>query len=270
MLPTPQLTFQRTPVTLIIAAVAVAIEVVCSLDPERRGYYYNDLQLGIWWQIWEWQWWRPFTTTLLHGGFIHALFNVYWLTIFGPTLEEALGSFRVLGLIVLLAFTSTLPEFLLPGLLGFRESGVVGLSGVIYGLFGMLWVGRRFQPQFGFVCNDSTVRLLVGWFLFCIVITNLGFMPVANIAHGAGLLFGAIFGLASFDLRRRLIWRVVAVCATMTVLATLVGLPGHPVYDQIQRNRRLRRLQSRQVSAPSATGRFEAVTNSNRPTFPDG
>ena len=65
--------FNRTPVTLIIMAVSVALDLVCTFDHPRRNFYYNDAQLGIWIQIWEGQLWRPFTTTVLHGG-LHPRF----------------------------------------------------------------------------------------------------------------------------------------------------------------------------------------------------
>ena len=40
----------------------------------------------------------------MHGGPLHAAFNVYWLMVFGPALENRLGSWRMLGLVVLLIY----------------------------------------------------------------------------------------------------------------------------------------------------------------------
>ncbi len=93
MLATPEINFRRTPVTLILTALALALEVVCTLKPEMRLSYYDEFKLGIWWQIWAGELWRPFTTTVLHGGILHALFNMYWMTVFGPVVEHHFGSY---------------------------------------------------------------------------------------------------------------------------------------------------------------------------------
>ena len=116
MLPRPEIDFQRTPVTLIIAAVAVALEVVCTIDEPRRDLFYNTYGLGILSSIWSGQVWRPFTTCILHGSLIHVAFNAYWMLIFGLVLEPRFGSLRYLGLLVLLGYLSIMPHFLLSNL----------------------------------------------------------------------------------------------------------------------------------------------------------
>ena len=102
--PFPELNFRRTPVTLTIAALAVAIEFVSMLDPSRRELYAVGYKMGMLSTIWSGEIWRPFTTTLLHGSPLHAAFNVYWLLIFGQALEPRLGSWRYLGIFVLLGY----------------------------------------------------------------------------------------------------------------------------------------------------------------------
>jgi len=235
--------FRRIPVTVSLAVVIAAIEIVCTLDPDRRFYYYCDLRLGILSPIWAGEVWRPATTTLLHGNLIHALFNLYWLWIFGQVLEERLGSLRFLTLCVLLAYVSMLPEFLVVNYR--REVGgqvpIVGFSGVIYGLFGLLWVGRRWRPEFRGVCTDDVVRMMLAWAALCVGLTWTRIMPVANIAHGSGLLFGVLYGWAAFAERRRS-WQLAAALATLAVLATLLGFPGHRGYETTRRTQRFEQL----------------------------
>jgi membrane associated rhomboid family serine protease len=239
MLATPELNFRRAPVTLILAAVAVALEAVCFLDPERREFYYNDFKLGIWHQVWQGEPWRPFTTTLLHGGFLHALFNVYWLCTFGPAIESWWGSFRALGLIVLLAYVSSLAQYVFANyFVGVHEvSPSVGLSGVVYGLFGVVWIASRYRVEARAICSRETVQLMVVWFFLCIVATRLGWMRVANVAHGAGLALGLLIGVAVFQTRRRWIWTTLAVVFSLITLATLIAAPGHPHYDWVKEHR---------------------------------
>jgi GlpG protein len=233
MIALPELSFRRTPVTLVLMGVAVALELACTIRPEMRVDFYNRW-LGILPYIWSGQLWRPFTSSLMHGDPIHAAFNVYWLAVFGHALEIRFGSGRLLGLIVLLAYVSMMPEYVIGSYRRREPVMLVGLSGVIYGLFGILLVGRRWERALGAVCDDQTVKLLIGWFLLCIVLTYLEIMPVANIAHGAGFLFGVVYGLAIFDARRRVGWLALSVVMSAVVLSTLIACPGHAGYEQVR------------------------------------
>lgn len=247
MLALPEMDFRRTPVSLIIAAVAVALEVVFSLDEARRIDTYNQY-LGILPSIWEGQVWRPFTTALMHGNLVHAAFNVLVFLSFGPPLEVRFGSYRFLGLVVLLGYLSMLPQFLVstydaPPIM------IVGLSGIIYGLFGILLIGRRWHRDLAEICDPSTVQFLIFWLFLAIMLSYFGLLPVANTAHVAGLLFGMLYGQAIFDVQHRLPWRILAIVATLVVLATLVAAPGHVGYESVKQQRQLKqRLE--QLRAP--------------------
>ena len=133
--------------------------------------------------------WRLVTTILPHGGVLHLVFNVYWVWVFGTLLEQEYGHFKTAALILLFAVGSSAWEF---GLL----VGGIGLSGVGYGLFGLLWMLSRRDPRFQDAVDQRTVQLFIGWFFFCIVTTVMNIMPVANIAHGTGALLGILVGLA--------------------------------------------------------------------------
>ncbi len=234
MLALHEINFRRTPVTLIVAASIVALELICTLDQDRRLAYYNEY-LGLLAWIWRGQLWRPFTSTLMHGGLLHAGFNVYWLLVFGPALERRFNSYRTLGLIVLFGYVSMLPEYVIGSYHREDPIMIVGLSGVVYGMFGILWIGRRFKPELEQVCDRQTSQLLLGWFVLCIVLTQLHVMNVANMAHGAGFLFGVLYGLAIFDVRRRLRWTLLSCIASGLVLATLIVCPGHHGYERVKR-----------------------------------
>ena len=102
----------------------------------------------------------------------------------------------------------------------------------MYGLFGILWMGRRWRPEFRAACDDDTVRLLIVWFFLCIALTWFDIMPVANVAHGAGMVFGVVYGLAIYSPRHRKPWIALAVAASALVLATMIACPGYPLYEQ--------------------------------------
>lgn len=234
MLPHPELDFRRTPVTLLVAAIAVAIELVCTFDPGRRDVYYSIWKLGLLSTIWSGELWRPFTTALLHGDLLHAAFNVYWLVTFGRVLEPFFGSIRYLLVLVVLAFTSMVPSFLVSNmdtaLSG--QTAIVGLSGVVYGLFGIAWIGRAHRQDMASVCTEEVVPLFIAWFFICIFLTYAKIMNVANVAHGLGLIVGALAGQALFEPTRKWLWRAAAVVVTLVLLAPTIAAPRHPLYEK--------------------------------------
>ena len=237
------LSFRRTPVTLVIAAMAAAVELVCTMRPEMRNFFYNDLRLGILSWMWSGEWWRPLTTTLLHGDLIHAGFNIYWLVTLGGWVENQWGWPRYLAVTILLSYLSTIPEFLVSNwsVPLNAQQGMVGLSGVVYGWFGLLWLGRRYRPEFQWACPRSTVEIFAFWFAFCWVASYVGLFHAANVAHGAGWFFGALYGAAFYAPKYRLWYRLAAAVLSLLVLAVLLGVPGHPLYQQHRSLEGLRR-----------------------------
>jgi membrane associated rhomboid family serine protease len=133
--------------------------------------------------------WRLLTSVFPHGGMLHLLFNLYWVWTFGTLLEQAWGRARLLGLMVLLAAGSGAAEFAV-------FEGGVGLSGVGYGLCGLLWALGHRGGRFWGAIDRRTVRLFVVWFFLCILFTHLGVMRIANVAHGVGAGLGLLLGMA--------------------------------------------------------------------------
>jgi membrane associated rhomboid family serine protease/Tfp pilus assembly protein PilF len=140
--------------------------------------------------------WRLATSILPHSGVLHLAFNIYWLWVFGTLVEEVYGHFKTALLILLLALGSGAWEFAL-------AFGGIGLSGVGYGLFGLLWMLSRRDQRFRDAIDSKTIQLFIGWFFFCIVTTLTNVMPVGNIAHGTGAVFGILIGLAITQPERR-------------------------------------------------------------------
>jgi membrane associated rhomboid family serine protease len=152
--------------------------------------------------------WRLVTSMFPHVDSLHLIFNVYWLWVFGTLVEEVFGHLKTAGLILLFAAGSGAFEF------AFADGGV-GLSGVGYGLFGMLWILSLTDPRFHDAVDRRTIELFVIWFVICVITTVTKVMPVANIAHGAGALLGVLTGAAIARPNRR----VPAVAGLLTTLS---------------------------------------------------
>lgn len=150
--------------------------------------------------------WRLFTPALLHARvgnmfILHIGFNMYMLYMLGPILEQRLGSIHFLILNLGLALFSNLAQGVIPMLLYdtpfeqfekfYGSPFFLGYSGVLYGLFGYLWVRSNNDPTFGIMMAQSSIMILMVWFFLCWI----GFMGnVANLAHTGGLVAGIVIG----------------------------------------------------------------------------
>jgi membrane associated rhomboid family serine protease len=158
---------------------------------------------AAWWAGWDiasiatedsvwakWQLWRALTSTLPHVNIFHLAFNLYWFWVFGTLIERVFGHLKLAAIIVVLAFGSSLAEFAL-------LEGGVGLSGVGYGLWAMLWVLEKTDARFHGAVDRQTTQTFVSWFFLCVVLTVTNIMPVANIAHAVGAGLGVLIGLSA-------------------------------------------------------------------------
>jgi GlpG protein len=64
-----------------------------------------------------------------------------------------------------------------------------GISGVVYGLFGYVWLFGRFEPSSGLQLSRESTIIMVVWLLLC---TTGRIGPVANMCHFVGLGMGLL------------------------------------------------------------------------------
>ena len=194
--------FPRYPVVAGTVALAVGITVAWWLKADVSVVFSTaEIRRG--------QLWRLLTSVFPHTDLLHLIFNLYWLWVFGTLIERVYGHARTFLLFILLGVGSNAFEFAL-------ASGGVGLSGIGYGLFGLLWMLSRRDDRFRDDMDQQTINIFIGWFFFCIITTIAHIMPVANVAHGAGALLGILTGMAITSPRQRLL--------VSTGLAALVAL----------------------------------------------
>lgn len=138
--------------------------------------------------------WRLVTPIFLHFGQLHIIFNgaAFWSV--AGALEQRRGTPELGMLVLLFAMVSNLAEYSWSG-----HGFFGGLSGVLFGLLGYLWIQGRLNPRFGLMLPNPVVGMLLIWFALCWV----GIIPyVANMAHTGGLVAGLGVGLLAAALAR--------------------------------------------------------------------
>jgi GlpG protein len=136
--------------------------------------------------------WRLLTPIFVHMDILHILFNMLWLKDLGSMIE-ARHSTLWLGLFVVgVGIVSNAAQFFVSGpLFG-------GMSGVVYGLLGYIWIRGKFDPGSGLFLHPSTVTLMLVWYALGLT----GIMNIANTVHTVGLGLGMAVGYLS-SLRHR-------------------------------------------------------------------
>lgn len=199
----------RRPLTIVLIVISVLVAIATDAGEKKN----SDVLSWLWFEpppitpldainwtptrsIEAGQVWRLITPTFIHFGPMHLVFNMYWLYLFGSLIETRRGTLRFGMLVLAIAVVSNYSEYYFPfhfSWAGRPSIAFGGMSGVGYGLFGWLWMKSRFEPQSQFYLPPNTVLLFLVWFVLCI--TGI-FGPIANWAHGTGLVTGAAIGYA--------------------------------------------------------------------------
>jgi hypothetical protein len=130
--------------------------------------------------------WSIVTYIFLHGSFSHIFSNLFSLILFGFILEKIIGSRNFLLVFFSAGIISGIASM-------FFYSSVIGASGAIFGILGVLAVIRPKMVVLAFGIPIPMIAAVILWALL-----DLGgvFYPssVANIGHLAGLAAGIAIG----------------------------------------------------------------------------
>lgn len=133
--------------------------------------------------------WRFLSAAFLHstGSLLHILFNMVALWTVGPYLEAALGRWRYVTLYLMSAIGGSVGMLVLAPVVGGWNTGSLGASGAVFGLFGaVLVVLRRLGRSAGGIVGVIVLNGVISF-----VVPN-----VAWQAHLGGLVVGALLGAA--------------------------------------------------------------------------
>jgi GlpG protein len=184
------------PLTLGLMAISIVVFFLSKFGNDPRpaiGLFITEFNahgpLGrVLPEVMHGQVWRLVTPIFVHFDPLHILFNMLWLRDLGSMIEGRQSSWQLALLVGVIAAGSNLGQFLIAGpVFG-------GMSGVVYGLLGYIWMRGKFDPGSGLYVHPSTVTMMIIWFFAC-------FTPliphVANGAHAVGLVMGIAWGYLS-------------------------------------------------------------------------
>lgn len=179
------------PLTFVLIVASVVVFVLSGwgekVEPIMGLFITADPDSGLA-EIRQGELWRLFTPIFIHFSPLHILFNMLWLRDLGSMIEGRQSSWHLLFLVVAIAASSNLAQYY------FRGPLFGGMSGVVYGLLGYVWIRGKCDPASGLFVHQSTVTMMIIWFFLCF--TNL-IGHVANYAHAAGLILGMAWGYLS-------------------------------------------------------------------------
>jgi rhomboid protease GluP len=194
---------------IMVLCIGIFLGVNSSKEPES---WENLSKFGAppSFSIWSGAWWALISSAFVHVALWHLAFNLYWLWALGSDMERAIGSLRYGAFVIGSAFVSSGCELAMSA-----ETGI-GASGVLYAIFGFMWLAKDRYPQFKEMVDSRTIAIFTIWLLGCIAATLAKVVPIANAAHVSGLAFGAGVA-AAFVLR----WRRRMVLAGIGVLTAI-------------------------------------------------
>ncbi len=140
--------------------------------------------------------WRLVTPIFIHFGILHLLFNMIGMLAFSGAIEKKYGKVYFIAMVLVFAIASNMGQYLYSG------AGFGGMSGVLYGIFGYLWMQSKFNPWSALMLHDQEIAFIMILF----VASWLGLLGnIANMAHTIGLLSGLAWGYghAMYANRRR-------------------------------------------------------------------
>ncbi len=191
-----------TPLTLLFIALSIAGAALVHIDPYMRitglftfqqPFFSHGLTgyISLGESLREGQIWRLFSPMFLHFSLLHILFNSLWMWELGRRIERVESRYTYFLMVMGMSLCANLTQYWVGG-----PSIFGGMSGVIYGLLGYIWIRQKLNPHPLLAVPSGMIIFMLLWLFACIAGVTEVFMQggVANGAHVGGLLAGMALG----------------------------------------------------------------------------
>jgi len=151
--------------------------------------------------------WQPVTYLFLHGGFIHLLFNMFVLWMFGKDLEHNWGFIPFLKYY----FACGIGAGIATSIFGWNSfTPVIGASGAVYGLllaYGLTYPERLVYLYGIFPIKVKFMVIGMGIIAFFASMTSTN-STVSHITHIAGMVVGLIYLQSKINFKHLKLWLI--------------------------------------------------------------
>lgn len=229
---------RTNPITAAVIAIAVGLFIAVKVyalqypDDARNSYwklgcvtkllYVEQPELWGPLELWKGQIWRIPVSVFHHADVLHLLMNCIALGYLGWLLYGTMRVFRYSLFLMSAVLISSMPGFLI-------EEYSVGLSGVVYAIFGVLFVVRQHDERVNRFVPDWLVHVGILMLFFCLILTWSRIAPIANLAHFSGFIYGWLVGSVFYGHKRSRRLRI-GFCAAHLLLIPAIDMTMHPVW----------------------------------------
>lgn len=216
--------------TLTLAIVITIIQVIRLLGGVYEEFLFTHLNHGNW-DVFYSQPWRLITSPLIHQNPLHYLENLIFLLLFGFQIERTHGWKPFLGIF----FGGLVTGYVV--FLTFMHSGIIGISGGVYSLFGFSLIANRHTPWWT-TLTQRPLHILYSLNLLGSVIADImDLVPfdVAHLNHIVGILYGILFSTAFVLSRNHVWWRWTVVALPAFLFATQFYSPWQIEWQLVQK-----------------------------------
>ncbi len=186
------------PLTLFLIGASVVVTLFAGLNnpslPNVRWLLVSEGGPGFLPEVQSGQIWRLITPIFIHFGPMHLIFNMLVFYDLGKMLEMTQGTKRLALLVVVIGAGSNIGQYMI------ADPYFGGMSGVLYGMVGYIWLRSQCDPGSGLMLSPMTLGVMLVWFFLCLFKIIPG---VANGTHAVGLVMGIIWG--AFPMVKRIL-----------------------------------------------------------------